>query len=206
MRQKPSILASAQNSNRRMRASFFTALLLTIGLFAPISVRAELSAIVVDVQKILDQATAAKSIQKQLEQIRETYRTQIAGEEKNLRGMEQALVTERATLKPEIYAQKEQELRDKVRAMEQKVQERRRTLETAFTGAMNTVRDTLVTVVKEIAEQRKAQVVLVKQQVIWMDPALDATPEVLKLMDARLPDVKVSELPPPQTAENMDKP
>ena len=53
---------------------------------------------VVDVQFILQEAAASKSIQKQLEAQRETYQNEISKQEDRLRAVEQELNRQRANL------------------------------------------------------------------------------------------------------------
>ncbi len=145
----------------------------------------------VDVQRILQDSLAAKSAQSQLENLRETYRLSISQQESLLREAEQKLQQERANLKPNEYAIREETLRSKIRSLEQVVQSRRRNLENAFTEAMGEVRTVLLQMVAEYAKQHALDAVLVKQQILWQNEDLDITPEILAMMNKALPDISI---------------
>lgn len=150
---------------------------------------------VVDIQHILEESLAAKSVQKQLEAQRAKVQTEIAGEEKDLRQAEQELVKSRNIDAPTVYAEKEQQLRQRFLGVERQVQSRRKALDQAFTDSMSVVRKTLQDTVKALAEERKANIVLIKQQALWSDKKLDLTEEALARLDKALPDVLVKVAP-----------
>ena len=85
--------------------------------------------------------------------------------------------------------------RNRVADVQKSVQERRRALDQAFTMAMNQVRDELVSVIAEIADERGAKVVLFKDHIVIAEKSLDISDEALRRLNERLPSVPV-ELPP----------
>jgi len=155
---------------------------------------------IVDVQRILQESLAAKSVQKQLEAQRSKFQNAIEGEENGLRQAEQDLAKERATLPAEAYADREQKLRQNFSTVENHVQTRRKVLDQAFTDSMNAVRGALLEVVDKVAHEHGANIVIVKQQALWTDQPLDITDEVLKRLDQKLPKVGVA-----MPAEASDK-
>ena len=150
---------------------------------------------VVDVQGALRNSDAAKEIQAKINERRQAYQRQVTEEEKALRTSEQALQEQRSTLAPEIYQQRLRAFRDRVTDVQKSVQERRRALDQAFTNAMNKVRDVLVSVIAEIAEERGAKVVLFKDHIVIAEKSLDFSDEALRRLNKKLPSVQV-ELPP----------
>jgi Skp family chaperone for outer membrane proteins len=72
---------------------------------------------------------------------------------------------------------------------------RRKMLDQSFTDAMNVVRDRLLSIVQAVAHEKGANLVLVKQQVLWTDKSLDVTDEVLARLNKALPEVT---LKPPE--------
>jgi Skp family chaperone for outer membrane proteins len=147
---------------------------------------------IVDVQRILQESLAAKSVQKQLEAQRSKFQNEIEGEENELRQAEQDLTKERPTLAAQAYADREQQLRQRFSVVENHVQSRRKVLDQSFSDSMNTVRTALLDVVDKIARSHGANIVIVKQQALWSDQPLDITDEVLKRLDQKLPQVTVT--------------
>lgn len=157
------------------------------------------SIMVIDVQRILQESLAAKSVQAQLESHRAKFQNDISREEKELRKAEQDLAGARETLKPDLFAEREQLLRQRFLTVERHVQAKRKALDQAFTDSMNTVRNNLLTVVEKAARERSANLVLVKQQALWVDKTLDVTDEVLTRLNKALPQVAVTV--PPEEVE-----
>jgi len=147
---------------------------------------------IVDVQRILQESLAAKSVQKQLEAQRSKFQNEIEGEENGLRQAEQDLAAQRDKLAAQAYADQEQKLRQRFSTVENHVQTRRKTLDQSFTDSMNTVRSGLLDVVDKVAHEHGANLVIVKQQALWTDQPLDITDEVLKRLDQKLPKVDVA--------------
>ncbi|MGB9154500.1 MAG: OmpH family outer membrane protein [Alphaproteobacteria bacterium] len=146
---------------------------------------------IVDVQRILQESLAAKSVQQQLEARRSKFQNEIEGEENDLRQAEQELSSARNQLAAQAYADREQKLHSRFSTVETHVQARRKALDQAFTDSMNLVRSALLAVVDKAAHEHGANIVIVKQQALWADQPLDITDEVLKRLDQKLPKVDV---------------
>jgi outer membrane protein len=147
---------------------------------------------VVDVQFILQEAAASKSIQKQLEAQRETYQNEISKQEDRLRAVEQELNRQRSVLSPDEFAQKRREFEQQVADVQRTVQARKRVLDQAFNESMTKVRDTVLQIVTEVAGEQKATLVLAKQQVVLAEKSLDLTSAVLERVNRKLPTVPVT--------------
>jgi Skp family chaperone for outer membrane proteins len=161
----------------------------------PRSALAELPAsvvAVVDVQFILQEAAASRSIQKQLEAQRETYQNEISKQEDRLRAVEQELNRQRSVLSPDDFAQKRREFEQQVADVQRTVQARKRVLDQAFNESMTKVRDTVLQIVTEVAGEQKATLVLAKQQVVLAEKSLDLTSAVLERVNRKLPTVPVT--------------
>ena len=73
------------------------------------------------------------------------------------------------------------------------VQERRRQLDQAKALALNEVRSAVIEIVGELADIRGFNLVLPTSGLLLFSPQIDLTEEVLRRLDARLPNVKVPE-------------
>ena len=147
---------------------------------------------IVDVQRILQESLASKSVQKQLEAQRSKFQNEIEGEENGLRTAEQDLSKQRDKIAAQAYADQEQQLRQRFSTVENHVSERRKVLDQSFTDSMDKVRDALLGVVDKVAHEHGANIVIVKQQALWTDQPLDITDEVLHRLDQTLPQVSVA--------------
>jgi len=149
-------------------------------------------AAIIDVQRILQESLAAKSVQQQLESQRSHFQTQIEAEENDLRQAEDDLAKSRDQLAAAVYTDHEQQLRQHFLTVEQHVEARRKLLDQAFTDSMNTVRAALLEIVNQAAHAHGATLVIVKQQTLWSDATLDITDEVLDQLNRKLPYVNVA--------------
>ncbi|MBI3419234.1 MAG: OmpH family outer membrane protein [Proteobacteria bacterium] len=190
------------------RLVLLLALFWALPLFAaePPAPHATNALLVVDVKRILDESKASVSVQKKIEAQRAAFQTEIAAKEKLIRDAEQELLATRGKLEARVYAERENQLRQKFREVEQYVQDRRRLLEQATTLSMGKVRSVLLGIVTEIARRRGAQAVLIKQQVLWAENALDITDQVLERLNAQLPDLPVEIETPKEPAKEGKKP
>lgn len=150
---------------------------------------------IVDVQRILQESGAAKSVQTQVEAYSSKFQTQIAAEEKELREAEQQLTTLRQSGNSQAYSEQEQKLRQRFMTVERHVQSRRKALDQAYTESMAKVRQTLIDVVEAVSKTHGVTLAIVKQQVIWNDSSIDITQEVLDQLNRKLPHLDVQLLP-----------
>lgn len=172
---------------------FLAALLFMMALVGPaFAATPPANILTVDVQRILQESTAAKAVRQQLDAQRDRYQAEIKKEEDKLRANEQEVVKNRASLTKEQLAEKQKQLRAEFRVVERKVQQRRRALDQAFAEAMKRIRAALGEVVIDTARERGANVVLPKSETMWHAPELEITDLVLQRLNAKLPSVKVT--------------
>jgi len=150
---------------------------------------------VVDVDKIRENATAAKSVRDQLVKQQSTYQDEIAKTENDLRNAEQDLNKQRTVLSPEAFAQRRQQFEQRVAEFQRSVQARRKQLDDAYKNSMVQVNKVVVDVIQDVATQRGATLMLPRSQIILSHPTMEVTDEVLDQVNRKLPTVKVT-LPP----------
>jgi outer membrane protein len=146
-------------------------------------------AAVIDYQRILKDAAAAKSIREQIETRRKAYQDEINKEEQRLREADQSFAKQRSLLTPEALAEKRRDFEKEVVDVQRMVQERRRALDRASAIALNEVKKALVDIVTGIAEERGFNVVLAASEVLFFASEIDITEEVLAKLDGQLPEV-----------------
>ena len=151
-------------------------------------------AAVIDYQRILRDAAAAKSIRQQIEARRQSYQEEISKEEKRLHEADKAFAKQRSVLSNEAFAEKRRAFEQEVAEVQRLVQDRRRELDGMAAAALNKVKEALIEIVTSIAEERGFNLVLPSSEVLFFARSLDLTEEVLTKLDARLPQVQLSEV------------
>jgi Skp family chaperone for outer membrane proteins len=151
-------------------------------------------AAVIDYQRILRDAAAARSIRDQIEARRKTYQEEISKEEQRLHAADKEFAKQRSVLSPEAFAEKRREFEQDVAEVQRMVQERRRELDRMSAAALNEVKQALIEIVTSIAEERGFNLVVPSSEVLFFSRSLDLTEEVLAKLDARLPEVRLSAL------------
>ena len=144
---------------------------------------------IIDVQKVLRDSVAVKSLTAQIAQQRDKYQLELQKKEEELRTADNELARQRTILSAEAYAQKRSELEQQVGDLQRQVQERKRGLDQLFGQGMSQVQNELANVATEIAEERNIDLVLSKATVVIVKPKFDITDEALKRLNARLTSV-----------------
>ncbi len=147
---------------------------------------------VVDVQSILRDSKASKSIRPQIENLHATYQAAVRKREGELRKASQDLQRQRAILSPDAFAKKRREYETKARAAQTEFQIRKRQLDSAYNIAIGKVQQSMLVGAAKIANERKLDLVLPKSIIILSAKNLDITKEVLERVNKILPSVKVT--------------
>lgn len=150
---------------------------------------------VIDIQYIMANAKAAKSVKAALEKQAAAYQAELAQQENAIRAADQQLQQQRNTLSQADFEAKKTALGQQVEALRQKAATRNKQLQQMENGAMTQVEQALLQASAEIAKARGLTMVLNKAMVVLNVASYDITKEALQKLDARLASVK---LPPPQ--------
>lgn len=150
-------------------------------------------AAVIDYQRILRDAKAARAIRDQVEARRKLYQEQIAKEEQRLHELDKELARQRSVLTSEAFAEKRRDFEGQVAEVQRMVQERRRQLDQVAAASLNEVRSAMIDIIGELADVRGFNLVLPTSGVLLFSPKIDLTEEVLTRLDAKVPNIKVPE-------------
>lgn len=180
------------------RALVVLALLAAVATAMPAPVRAEdklppAVAAVIDYQRILREARAARAVRDQVEARRKLYQDEIAKEEQRLHELDKELARQRSILTADEFAAQRGTFESDVAAVQRMAQERRRQLDQAAAAAMNEVRAAMIEVVGELADVRGFNLVMPTSGLLLFSPTIDLTDEVLAKLDEKLPNIKVPE-------------
>jgi outer membrane protein len=147
---------------------------------------------VVDVQKILQEAAASKGIQKAVETQRDTYQKEIAALEDKLRTAEQELRKQQTVLSADALAPRRRDFEKQVADVQRTVQSRKRALDSALNDSMGQVQKAMVEIIAEMARDKGANIVLARHQFVLVEAQLDVTDAVMDRLNKKLPKVAVT--------------
>jgi outer membrane protein len=188
----------------RLGLGFAAALSLAAALSPP--ARAQQTAppviITVDVQQILRESLVAKDIQAQMDQRTQRYTKEVTDQENDLQKTQDELEHARTTLAPDAFNARMRDFQQRYDALDNRVQTTRQALQQSYNDAMTKVENTALQIIADIAAERKANLVVAKAAVLFEAQDLDITQEVIKRLDAKLPQIQLAApqtptVPPP---------
>ena len=147
---------------------------------------------IVDVQKVLRESQASRSLRPQVDKLRKNYHSSVRKRESELRKASQELQRQRTILSPQAFAKRRSAYEEKARKAQVDFQQRKRQLDSAYGAAMRAIQKSMVVVAAKVAEERNFDVVLPKSLVLLADQKLDITGEILRRIDKSLPSVELT--------------
>ena len=148
---------------------------------------------IIDVQAILRNATAVKSVRTQIGKYRQAFQGEIEKEEKEIINANQELSRQRAILAPAAYNDERRKFENRVADAQRLVQQRKQMLNEVLNQAMGEVQKVLNLVITELAKEHNFTLLFRKDQTILVTPELEITRIVLERLNLKLPDVKVQD-------------
>ncbi len=146
---------------------------------------------ILDVRLLLTESAAAKSVRPQIERFRKAHRREIRDRESALRKAQQELLEQRSVLSEEAFAKRRRQFDKRARKEEQEVRTRKRTIERALSVAVNKIRVAFRKIVKDVATEKKINIVMAKSSVLMSMKNLEITAETMKRLNKQLPKVSV---------------
>jgi len=147
---------------------------------------------VVNIQKIMREATSAKSIREQGEKLRASYTAEVSKRQEELRKVDEELSQQQAILSPEAFQERQREFQTQLEGVQREFQERKRKLDAAFGSAMKEVQLSFVKAVADVSESEGINLVIPREQAVLVNESFDITDKVLKKLDESLPTVEVT--------------
>jgi Skp family chaperone for outer membrane proteins len=147
----------------------------------------------IDVHRIYREAKAAKAFRLKIDQQRTVEQDQFRVREKALLEADRELRRQQSILSKEAFAQKGQELSQKVTALQRDVQNHNRILKDQLDRGITQVQSALIEVVQEIAAERRLDLVIAAGSVVLQTPELDITDETMARLDAKLPRISLDD-------------
>lgn len=152
---------------------------------------AETKIAIVDIQKIMRESTAAKSVRSQLESKQKAYQAELKKKEADMQKEEQELTKQRSTLSPDAFEKKVQEFRTKATEIQKDVQKKKAALDRGFEKSLNDIQKVVNEIITSLAKEKGFNMAIPSGQLLYADPSMEITGEVLSSLNAKLPKVSV---------------
>lgn len=147
---------------------------------------------IVDVQYMFRNSAATHSIRDQLDKQTTTYQQEFQKRDADLRGAEQALQQQRASMTTDAFNEKRMTLETQSTDLQHEFESRKRQIDDVLNSAQNQVLSAAGEIIEQIRQERGLNLVLRREAAIALTPELDLTAEVLQRLDKKLPRVAVS--------------
>ena len=148
--------------------------------------------IILSLDDIRRQSIAIKDIRQQITEFRKGFQVGIQKEEDSLRVANKELAKKRTILSPEAFAKERRQFEQRVVGVQKLVQKRKRQLDQAQIEAMLKVEAKLNQIIADIAQQRKATMVLRRKLTVLVASGFDVTAEILVRLNKELVKVPVN--------------
>ena len=146
---------------------------------------------VVNIQQIMKDATAAKSVREQLESKQKSFQADISKKEEGLQKEDQELAKQKSVLAKEAFDEKVKAFRTKATDVQKEVQSKKAVLDGAFERALNDIQKVVTEIIADIAKEKGFVVALPTSQILYADKTLDISAEVLERLNKKLPKLDV---------------
>lgn len=134
---------------------------------------------IVDMDLLMQKSSAAKDVRSQIDKKRSAYQGELKALDQKLAATKQDLMKGDAKMTPEDLKKKQGIFYEKVIAAQKKTQTEQRAMDAAVERSLNELRKKTALIIRDVAKERKIDVVLSHQAVIIAASALDITDEVL---------------------------
>lgn len=163
--------------------------MLFAGVFYSEQASAQTSIAIVDVEKVLNEAKAAKALNKKRRDAREEFLSTLSKQEQSLRDEGKALFEKRKDLKEEEFAKQQKAYEGKLLELRKMTQKKKRAFDEASAAALEKLKDHLAATVRGIAKDKGYGLVISNRDVIAGEKSLDITDQTIKTMNGE--DIKI---------------
>ena len=148
--------------------------------------------LVIDIKMLLEDSMVGKDVAAQIQKKRGEYAADILNQENTLRRERDILHQQQSTLSAEKYKQKESEWQQKVHQLDQVSEREHSVLVNANGTAFGEIQEALISIIRDTAKKRHAQLVIQKSDSVVFPSYLDITKETLDSINGQLPKLVVN--------------
>ena len=175
-----------------MKKSFIIAAMVLLVVSLSLPAKASEDVLTVDRQYVISQSKAGKSLAKQSESLNKVLIDQRDSFIENIETENKKLEEDKTLLAPELFQERLQKLQGEAEAKQLELQTRGQKVQEALQRSLVTIQSVMNPILQELVNEEGAMILLDKQTIIFGDPKLDISAEVVKRLNKRLPDVEVT--------------
>jgi outer membrane protein len=153
---------------------------------------AQLSVTTIDLKYVLKNSLAAKHALTELNTVRENYQLEITKKNKSLEQQYNDLTKQARVLSESALKDKQKELMSNVTRLEKNVQIKQKKLQSDYLQSLSIIEKEIIVIVKNIAQEKKYNLVITKDNLLYSDKKLDISDQVVKVLNKNLPKIKLS--------------
>ncbi len=166
-------------------------------LFSLPDAHAQTNAIaVVDIQRIMSESTAAKSVREQLESKQKAFQAELTKKEDALQKEDQELAKKRSVLSKEAFEEKARAFRNKATEAQKEVQSKKAMLDNAFEQSIVDIQKAVTEIISDMSKEQGFVVAIPTSQILYADEKLNISEEVLNRLNKKLPKLDVKFVAP----------
>lgn len=173
-------------------AKFLTLALIAVCYAAPVYAADADHIAVIDIEALVTESEAGKSMQTQLSQKRDEFQKEFSRRESELSEKEKKLVAQKGDMTAEQLGKERRAFEADLLETRKLFQKRRTALDKGLSDAMKELRRQIAEATAEVAEQKGYQVVLLRDSVVIMEKDLDITKDVLAKLNAKIKTIPVT--------------
>jgi Skp family chaperone for outer membrane proteins len=149
---------------------------------------------VFDDQRILETCKAVKSIQSQMDGLRQAAEKEFSQKQADFQQAQQDFQASARsnTIPADQLEEKRHSLQLRADQLQKEVDQRKQTLQQAFANSVDKVKQSLFEIIQGLAAERHANLILLRSAAIPLDRSYDVTPEALARLDGKLTSVTVT--------------
>ena len=145
----------------------------------------------IDIEGVLRASSGAAKVRQLLDEQRIAFQQEFAERETALQQTERDLVAKRGELSETEFATRLAAFEAEVTQIQKEIQYRREAIDIAFQEAQAKLRDIALQIVTELAQEKRLDVVLVRETALIFRPSLNLSDEVLRRLDERTKNARI---------------
>ena len=150
---------------------------------------------VVNIQQVMKDSTAAKTVREQLESKQKSFQAEITKKEEALKKEDQDLSKQKSVLAKDAFEKKVTDFRVKATGVQKDVQSKKAQLDSAFEHSLNDIQQVVTEIIADLSKEKGFSIAVPTSQILYADKSLDISADVLDRLNKKLPklDVKFEE-------------
>ena len=147
---------------------------------------------VLDLNKVLLDAKAAKKAAEEIEIIAKDIENELISSDENMIKEQNKLIEAQSIMAPEAFELKRKEYEEKVQNYNIERQNKLMSVDRLVESSRNQILDELKPILEDISESKGITIILEKGNILLNAEAMDITDEVIKILNKELPKIEVS--------------